>query len=731
MLGVAWACALALAASAVPSSLAAGPRQIRLGSSPRLPAGTSVLGQLPGTTHMQVAVALAPSDPAALEAFATAVSTPGSSDYRHYITPAQFATRFGATDEQIAAVEGSLRAHGLSPGAVRANHLSIPVSATAAQLQQAFSVSLLRVTLPSGAQAIVNQVAPLLDGDIAGLVQGVEGLSTLSAPHPLLKRPSVHTSHSTRHVATGGPQPCAAASSAAPSQGAYTADQIASAYGLSGLYQAGDLGAGQTIAIYELESYDPNDIAAYQSCYGTQASVSNVVVDGGAGGGSGQGEAALDIEQVVGLAPRAKVLVYEGPNSNSSAPGSGFYDTWSAIISQDRARVVSASWGQCEALDGATNATAENTLFQEAAAQGQTIVSAAGDQGSEDCNNPPLQANGSLAVDDPSSQRFVTGVGGTTLSSLGPRPTEQVWNNGGGLGGLLGFQPGAGGGGISSLWGMPAYQSNAASFLHVRQSSSRESPDVSADADPNTGYLIYWQGSWGGIGGTSGAAPLWAALFSLANASTACSGSVVGFANPVLYNAAGSAYGQDFNDIQSGNNDFTGTSGGRFSSGSGYDMATGLGTPNASSLASGLCAHATQIGSPKLAGAYLYGVRHARPTLQFTVTAGKNAPALRTIRIQLPSGLRFGGGRRRVTLTGPNGGGAGFRATLSQGVLTITLRNSKTRVKVTISYATLTATQREAAAVRRGTANKLRIAITVIDSRGHKTPLAAMVKPRP
>src|SRR5205807_4762304 len=135
------------------------------------------------------------------------------------------------------------------------------------------------------------------------------------------------------------------------------------------------------------------------------------------------------------------------------------------------------------------DAAAENTLFQEAAAQGQTIVSAGGDDGSEDCNNQTVLPDPQLAVDDPSSQPFITGVGGTTLTSLGPRPTEHVWNGGGGLSGLLGLAPGAGGGGESMYWSMPSYQSGAPSSLHVNQSRTRESPDLSADADPDTGYL--------------------------------------------------------------------------------------------------------------------------------------------------------------------------------------------------------------------------------------------------
>jgi kumamolisin len=117
----------------------------------------------------------------------------------------------------------------------------------------------------------------------------------------------------------------------------------------------------------------------------------------------------------------------------------------------------------------------------------------------------------------------------------------------------------------------------------------REVPDVSADADPNTGYAIFYGGQWGGIGGTSAAAPTWAAFTALVNASSGCGGKAIGFANPALYAAAGTWFGSDFIDITSRNNDSTGTNGGRFTAGAGFDMASGLGTPVASALSTALC----------------------------------------------------------------------------------------------------------------------------------------------
>jgi hypothetical protein len=133
-------------------------------------------------------------------------------------------------------------------------------------------------------------------------------------------------------------------------------------------------------------------------------------------------------------------------------------------------------------------------------------------------------------------------------------------------------------------------------------------PDVSADGDPATGYMIYWNGAnsarpgapvgWQAVGGTSGAAPAWAAMIALTNASARCAGVPIGFANPALYHAAATAYSSDFNDVTSGNNDMTELNAGMFPAGSGYDMATGLGTPNASALAATMCTDAIALANP-------------------------------------------------------------------------------------------------------------------------------------
>ncbi|MGO8870792.1 MAG: protease pro-enzyme activation domain-containing protein [Acidimicrobiales bacterium] len=593
---------ISCAAAAVPAAAAAAvtagtpasapPPAARVGHAPTLPPGTVPAAPLPPTASLGVSVTLQPRDPAALAAYAAAVATPGSGHFRQYLDTRQFVARFGPTPHALDSVTQALVAAGLHPGAVAADHLSIPVMATASQLMRAFATGFRQYRVRDGRVAYANTVPPRVAGAAAPYVQAIVGLDDLALAAPAAQQQATDSvppagSLTGPHTATGEPEPCATARADAGG-GTHTTDQLASAYGFSKLYGQDDFGAGQTVALYELQGFGAGDIASYQACYGTSASVATVDVDGGPLKHAGVGEADVDIEQVSSLAPGAGILVYEGPNTDA-----GDYDTYNTIISQDAAKVISTSWGLCEPEHGSAAAQAEDILFQEAAVQGQSVFAAAGDQGSEDCVSTGY-SDDTLAVDDPASQPFVTGVGGTSWTSATTPPVETAWNDG----------PtccwGAGGGGISSLWPMPSYQSNSIGTGVINAYSSatpcsaptgsycREVPDVSALAGPFP-YLDYVRGSWGSWGGTSLAAPLWASLIALANASSSCQGASVGFANPKLY-AVAAAEPQAFNDVTTGDNDLTGDNGGEFSALVGYDMATGLGTPNADKLASALCA---------------------------------------------------------------------------------------------------------------------------------------------
>jgi len=596
--------------------------QVRIGRMPALPAGSSLLSALAPATQLQISIALEPRDPAALAAYAGSVSNPASADYRHFLSVAGFAARFAPSEATIDAVETALRSEGLDPGTAYANHLVIPVVGSAAAIDRALAISLVRIKLADGRVAVIADQSPALSSAIASDVQAVVGLNGLSHPSAVPLRPAVDRHHAVdRRPDAAAAAPCRAASSAASNQGAYTVNQIASAYQFNGVYSAGDQGQGITVGLYELEPNLPSDIASYESCYGISTKVNYVEVDGGSGSGAGSGEAALDIEQIIGFAPKVHLIVYQGPNSNGDSPGDGSYDVLATIVSDDAAKVASSSWGQCETLEGATDARGESALLEEAAAQGQTLVQASGDDGSEDCFGETATGDLTLAVDDPGSQPFMTDVGGTSMSALGPPPTERSWNNGGNLSDALMLgNGGAGGGGISTFWPMPAYQSQAPSSLKVANSLSsgspchtsgfcREVPDVSANADPNTGYIFFYNGNgsvadtpagWQAIGGTSTATPLWAAALALADASSACDKIPLGFINPALYKLAGWSQSAYFHDVTSGTDDYTGLGLGKYPATAGYDMATGLGSPNVTALVAGLCSAAlrpTAIGS--------------------------------------------------------------------------------------------------------------------------------------
>lgn len=652
-------------------------REVRVGSVPRLPAGATPVASTAGTHSIRLTIALRPRSAAALHRYVTGITSSGSSLYRQYLTPAQFRALFAPRKAAVKRLQASLRAHGLPAGTLLANGMSLELKTTVAAAEHAFSLTEARVRTRAGVDVTYNTRAPAFDADVAGLVESVVGLSGFEHETSDLERRSesqsasaasvTSSSTASAHVATGGPAACLAAANAPTSDstnaaGGYTANQIASSYRLSSLYQSGDFGKGVTVAVEEFEPHLTSDIAAYQSCYGlgsytnTATEVSNVEVDGGSGDpnntdGAGEGEAALDIEQVIGLAPAAHVLVYEGPDSSTANGGSGPYDVMATIMSQDRAQVVSTSWGNCEADIDASDLLAEYYLFEEATVQGQTIIAASGDSGSEDCYVAGAggDSDANLAVDDPASQPLVTGVGGTSLTSVGPPPAESAWNDG--------VSQGAGGGGVSNVWKMPTLQSKAASRLHVIQKASsrsrcrskstycREVPDVAADADPNTGYLIYYSGQlaggfsgWQTVGGTSAGAPMWAALVALADAQSACSSHRLGFIDGELYHLAGQSESTYFDDITSGENDMLGAHKGLYAAAAGYDMATGLGTPVASTLAPALCKQAVKFAT---AGSrYSLLSHHLRLRLRAKLAGGAKAKITYSAS-KLPKGLKL------------------------------------------------------------------------------------------
>ena len=560
------------------------PNRPHLQAAPRLPAGTAPDGAVPSDQAMSLTVLVPSRDPAGLAAFADAVSQPGGAQRGRYLTPDQFAGRFGATPGALDNLSWRLSAEGLITVKTAGDRLSLDVRGPAWAVERAFGVNLVR-------QRVGGRIY-FANTDAAALPPGATGVLGLDNLARSVSRPRSGNAAALPHAAGAN---CPSGGTF----GAYTPAEIASAYGFDSLYNNGLTGSGQTIASFELADYSDADIAAYAACFGgNTAGVSRVLTDGGAPIGSGTSEASADVETLLGLDPGVNVLVYEGPDSSA-----GIYDTYASIIEQDRASIIATSWGQCEPENSPGMEQAENVLFQEAAAQGQTLVAAAGDSGSEDCYLPGIDSDPELAVDDPASQPYVTGVGGTSLESVGPR-NETVWNSSG--------SGGAGGGGVSHVWPLPSYQQttlnslSSGSFCGAGSGYCRQVPDVSGSADAAHGYLFYCNAGdcagagWSPVGGTSLASPLWAAMVALSN--QGCPAGPAGFLNPTLYAGAAGRLGSQFlgalNDITTGNNDLLGRYG-LYPAGAGYDMASGLGSPNGPVLAGELCAGAHAVGAPQ------------------------------------------------------------------------------------------------------------------------------------
>ena len=554
--------ALSLSIVPVTSALASEPRIVVASGAP-LPAHSVVV---PTRIVTSFDVALRGADPAGLHALLSGLYDPASPDFHHFLSTDQFARRFGASRATVSALRSYFARFGLHVGALSRGRIILHVRGGTTQIARAFDARVATVRRPHATLAAQFLTRATLPASVAHDVVAVAGLSSIAPSHAQLRH---------AHTAATGPGVCPAAGSDTTttpnSLGGYTLQQQGTLYGMASAWANGVTGAGTTIAVYELGPYNPSDVNTFLSCYGLHTAITTTPVDGGATGGFSN-EATMDVEEAAGLAPGATINVYAGPNN-----GTGPTDIYQQIADANTAAIVTTSWGTCES-DPNGDPAAEQPIFEQMAAQGQTVIAAAGDNGSSDCAGI---TNNNLAVDDPASQPFVTGVGGLSVTSINPL-TQTVWNDGQGSGG------GAGGGGQSVLWSRPTWQ-NAPGITSA--DTMRMVPDLSVMADPATGFIEYFSGShgcttncsssWGSIGGTSIGPPLVGAMVALATQS--CGQGRLGFLNPTLYQMASTG----FIDVTAGNNDLYGAGG--YSAGPGYDMASGLGSPNPATFMSGLC----------------------------------------------------------------------------------------------------------------------------------------------
>lgn len=539
--------------------------------------------------------------------------------YGKYITPEEFIERFSPNKKDYDKVIAYTKALGLTISHTHPNRTLLNVRGSVGSIESAFKLSLQQYEMPNNRTFYSPNNEPAVPISLASIISGIEGLDNRAVWRPFHHRKeitnTIHALNATPHTFPSGPG------------GGYSPSDLLTAYNLAGVQADG---SGQIIALFELAGYQASDINQYTSYFGLPAAkLHNVLVDGGSATGI-NAEVTLDIELALAFAPQSQIYVYEGPNSTQ-----GVLDTYNRIATDNIAKQVSTSWGLSEDLVSLQYLQAENAIFLQMAAQGQSIYAAAGDSGAYD--DP---SKSSPVVDDPASQPYVVSVGGTTLT-VNPETcaykSESCWNHG--------LGNGAGGGGVSSVWPIPSWQANIPTAY---SNTHRNVPDVSLNADTNTGYSIYHDGKWAIFGGTSCAAPLWAAFNALVNQErTASQKQVLGFANPSIYAiAADPSHATDFHDVTLGNNLY-------YPSKTSYDNATGWGSLNGANLFASLTSISaspppppTPLLSPLLNIIMTNNspfIKNKTGTYHITVSnqGNGNTSGIITVTVTLPNGLTY------------------------------------------------------------------------------------------
>jgi subtilase family serine protease len=598
---------------------------------PQVPAGATRLGTLASSQPLTITVALRPSHPNQLATLLHNLYDPASPQYEKWLAPGQFARDFGPSRGDIAAVTAWLHTQGLRNTTVQG--LAIHARGSAQLVGHALSVSFSRYQFDQASAGYVASGAPLIPRAVAADITSIVGLSNTVRLHTSHHIATQHgtSQHGTRGIRAASTAPahttpaatsagCAAAQTFAGNK-FWTPAQIGAFYGVNSLVAAGLTGAGKTIGLVEFAQSVAPDTKAYLTCFGLHNTVGVERVNGGAPNDpDGTVEVQIDIEEAATQAPGASIISYEAPNT-----GVGEFDVYNRIVTDDRAQVVSTSWGDCESdVASAGNfIDAMETVFQQAAAQGQSVFAASGDSGSEACFDGSTSATSeSIDVDHPASDPFVTGVGGTSLVKAGSEP---VWNDCEGETGVLCAQDGggAGGSGLSTHFKRPSWQPLAPSATCT---TCREVPDISANSGV---YESFYDSGWMAVGGTSIAAPTLAGIAAdIAQSSKA--GRLGDFAPRLAALAALHVYGSAFTDVNTGMNwarfaaespgstDLTRTHNGIYRTAPGFDLATGFGTPLAAGLA---CPLITSI-SPSRGGAGTHVTLHGVGLEKATITFG-------------------------------------------------------------------------------------------------------------
>jgi len=544
---------LALAAMVWPSRAAETGLKTLSGHVPQCVAGLTAMSRVSSNDVLHLAIGLPLRNQGALDALIQEIYDPSSPKYHSYLSAAEFTAQFAPVESDYQTVINFARTNGFTVTGGCSNRTLVDVVGKVSDIERAFHVKLRTYQHPFEAREFyAPDVEPTVDASLP--VLSVYGLNNYKLPRPLFHN----------HLADGGLS--GHLSTGSSPSGSYWGYDFRKAYA-PGVTLTG---AGQKVALFECDGFFNTDVSSYLSASGLPSvPLNTVLIDGATGQPSGDGgevEVALDIDMAISMAPGlAQIIVYETPED---IPAFNL-DMLNQIASDDLAAQISSSW-----LIDDTPQFAQ--IYAEFAVQGQSFFQASGDSGA--------YYPGIFQFED---SPLVTLVGGTTLTSTGAGgiwASEQVWNNG--------WDPIAGhewasGGGISQVYSIPSWQTNINMTANHGSTTMRNIPDVALTAD---NIYIWGDGApITDVGGTSCAAPLWAGFMALVNQQAAADGGQpLGFINPAIYTLAqGANYTNLFHDIVTGNNT-NNVQTVLYPAVPGYDLCTGLGTPNGASLITAL-----------------------------------------------------------------------------------------------------------------------------------------------
>jgi kumamolisin len=556
-----------------------------------------------------------------------------SPQFRGFLSPSDFRARFAPASDSVNKVSAAMQKAGLSVELVHGTMLRVAGSPGA--MERAFGVELHQFVAEDGTTFHAPNGAHRLAPEIASEVAGVVGLDTKPRYAPNLRLSASAVVSHLQGAQHGDNTP-----DTPDLPGVWTVTDFAQYYNVTPLYDRGVTGKGATIGIVTLAAFTPTDALKYWASLGLNADPSRITVvnvDGFKGkpsDRSGSEETTLDVEQSGGIAPDAHVIVYVAANTDQT-----FLDAWAQAVNDNKADAISTSWGEWEEFlvqgtaisdpDAAGEIEAFHNVFLQGALQGQSLSAAAGDAGSFDDNGEvPDTFTNVLSVDHPAADPFIVAAGGTTLPgiqsfTLNDGSTFSVnvkkergwsWDYLNGLCAALGLDPVScgifpvgSGGGVSSVFPIPFFQEGVEGIRRTEPGqvledtsttpptvfltlpsrfAGRNLPDVSFNADPDTGYTIFYTSNRTGFGvdsffgGTSFVAPQLAGVSALINQSAHGRVGLLSFKLYELQFTGRSYNGKNppLRDIVEGDNEF-------YQAHNGYDQATGVGVMNVANFA--------------------------------------------------------------------------------------------------------------------------------------------------